>query len=263
VLAAEPDVTERAHARHLPSGPGTIRFDRVGFGYRPSRPLFTDLDLVVDGGTSVALVGASGAGKTTLAFLACRFYDPTAGRVFLDGAAVDELRLDELRGAVSIVFEDTVVFTASIRNNLRVDVLPVLELEFDLIANAGVQLIATMMTGGGDTSNVPDRGSTFASFFRANENSRVAGAWVQTMNSLPASEGGSCPGGGGGHGFNGCGCNLVIGMDIDAARANASLTESWVHLTQDSNDALGNRFFAARWVCNYPIKAGRAAWVLP
>ena len=120
VLAAEPDVTERAHARHLPAGPGTIRFDRVGFGYRPSRPLFTDLDLVVDGGTSVALVGASGAGKTTLAFLACRFYDPTAGRVFLDGAAVDELRLDELRGAVSIVFEDTVVFTASIRNNLRV-----------------------------------------------------------------------------------------------------------------------------------------------
>jgi ATP-binding cassette, subfamily B, bacterial len=120
VLAAEPDVTERAHARHLPSGPGTIRFEGVGFGYLPTRPLFTDLDLVVDGGSSVALVGASGAGKTTLAFLACRFYDPTAGRVFLDGAAVDELRLDELRGAVSIVFEDTVVFTASIRNNLRV-----------------------------------------------------------------------------------------------------------------------------------------------
>jgi len=142
-------------------------------------------------------------------------------------------------------------------------VLPPFWAETFVRANAGVQLIATMMTGGGDTSNVPDRGSTFASFFRANENSRVAEAWVQTMNSLPASEGGSCPGGGGGHGFNGCGCNLVIGMDIDAARANASLTESWVHLTQDSNDALGNRFFAARWVCNYPIKAGRAAWVLP
>ena len=82
--------------------------------------LFDDLDLVVDGGSSIALVGASGAGKTTLAFLACRFYDPTSGRVFLDGVPVDELRIAELRGAVSIVFEDTVVFTDSIRENLRV-----------------------------------------------------------------------------------------------------------------------------------------------
>jgi len=130
-------------------------------------------------------------------------------------------------------------------------------------ANAGVQLIATMMTAGGDTASVPDRGAVFASFFRANENSSVADAWVQTMNALPASEGGGCPGGGGGHGFNGCGCNIVVGMDSSAARANASLTESWVHLTQDSNDALGRNFYAARWVCNYPIKPGRAAWVLP
>jgi hypothetical protein len=142
-------------------------------------------------------------------------------------------------------------------------VLPPFWAETFLRANAGVQLIATMMTAGGDTASVPDRGAVFASFFRANENSRVAEAWVQTMNSLPASEGGGCPGGGGGHGFNGCGCNIVIGMDISAARANASLTESWVHLTQDSNDALGRNFFAARWVCNYPIKPGRAAWVLP
>jgi hypothetical protein len=130
-------------------------------------------------------------------------------------------------------------------------------------ANAGVQLIATMMTAGGDTANVADRGAVFAAFYRANENGRVAEAWAQTMNSLPASEGGGCPGGGGGHGFNGCGCNLIVGMDINAPRANASLTESWVHLTQDSNDALGNRFFAARWICNYPIQPGRAAWVLP
>lgn len=130
-------------------------------------------------------------------------------------------------------------------------------------ANAGVQLIATMMTGGGDTRNVPDRGAAFASFYRANQKGRVAEAWVQTMNSLPANEGDSCPGGGGGHGFNGCGCNLVIGMDVNAARANASLTESWVHLTHDSNDALGNQFYAARWVCNYPIRSGKAAWVLP
>jgi ATP-binding cassette, subfamily B, bacterial len=120
VLAAETDIAERPHAHHLPSGPGTLRFEDVTFAYGESRTLFDHLDLVVDGGSSVALVGASGSGKTTLAFLACRFYDPRAGRVFLDGKPVDELRLDELRGAVSIVFEDTVVFTASIRENLRV-----------------------------------------------------------------------------------------------------------------------------------------------
>jgi hypothetical protein len=131
-------------------------------------------------------------------------------------------------------------------------------------ANAGVQLIATMMTAGGDTANVADRGKTFASFYRANQNSRVSESWVETMNSLPAGEGGGCPGGGGGHGFNGCGCNLVIGMDSTADRAAASLRESWVSLTNDSNDALGNQFYAARWVCNYSLPSTtQSAWELP
>jgi hypothetical protein len=131
-------------------------------------------------------------------------------------------------------------------------------------ASAGVQLIATMMTAGGDTSNVPDRGSTFATFFKANPNSRVSESWVQTMNSLPANEGGGCPGGGGYHGFNGCGCNIVIGMDVTPQRAAQSLTEGWINLTHDSNDALGNQFYSARWVCNYPLQStGQAAWELP
>jgi hypothetical protein len=131
-------------------------------------------------------------------------------------------------------------------------------------ANAGVQLIATMMTAGGDTNNVPDRGKTFASFYKADERNRVSESWVQTMNSLPAGEGNSCPAGGGGHGFNGCGCNFVIGMDNTLARAQGSLTESWVSLSNDSNDALGNQFFAARWVCNYPLLAtDQSAWEKP
>jgi ATP-binding cassette subfamily B protein len=97
-----------------------LHFDRVTFGYRDDRRIVRDLDLTIAGGSSVALVGASGSGKTTLAFLACRFYDPIAGTVRLDGVSVADLRLRDLRGAVSIVFEDTVVFTASIRENLRV-----------------------------------------------------------------------------------------------------------------------------------------------
>jgi hypothetical protein len=131
-------------------------------------------------------------------------------------------------------------------------------------ASAGVQMIATMMTAGGDTANVPDRGATFAAFYRGNENTRVSESWVQTMNSLPASEGSSCPGGGGGHGFNGCGCNIIVGMDNSPERAQGSLNEGWVHLADDSNDAFGNQFYAARWVCNYALPStGQSAWELP
>jgi hypothetical protein len=131
-------------------------------------------------------------------------------------------------------------------------------------ANAGVQLIATIMTAGGDTANVADRGPTFASFYRANEFARVSQSWLDTMNALPASEGSSCPGGGGGHGFNGCGCNIIVGMDINQARADGSMNEGWVHLADDSNDALGNQFAAVRWQCNYPFTAtDQTAWELP
>jgi ATP-binding cassette subfamily B protein len=151
VLAAEPDVAEPPHARHLPAGPGRIEFDHVSFGYVPragspsgreaqpsvgsGAPRSTDevatkrrgagaivdeLSLTIAGGESVALVGASGSGKSTLAYLLCRFYDVWGGQIRLDGARVDELSLTELRHAVSVVFEDTVVFTASIRANLAI-----------------------------------------------------------------------------------------------------------------------------------------------
>jgi hypothetical protein len=131
-------------------------------------------------------------------------------------------------------------------------------------ANAGVQLVATIMIAGGDTANVADRGATFSSFYRANENSRVSDAWLNTMNALPSGEGGSCPGGGGGHGVNGCGCNIIVGMDSTALRASQSMNETWVSLTNDANDALGNNFYTARWQCNYPLRSGdQSAWELP
>jgi hypothetical protein len=131
-------------------------------------------------------------------------------------------------------------------------------------ANAGVQMVATIMVAGGDTANVADRGSTFASFYKANENSRVSDSWLNTMNSLPANEGGGCPGGGGFHGFNGCGCNIIIGMDNSAARAAGSMNETWVSLTNDANDALGNQFYTTRWQCNYPLSSGdQSAWEKP
>ena len=121
-----------------------------------------------------------------------------------------------------------------------------------------------MMTAGGDTAIVADRGSTFAAFFRANPNMSVAQAWKDTMNSLPFNEGATCPTGGGGHGFNGCGCNVALGFDNTLDRAKAALSESWIDITHANNDALGNQALWVEWQCNYPLTAtDQSAWEKP
>ncbi len=120
VLSSEPDVVEPRHAKKLGRGPGRIEYDGVTFGYRVGRPVIHDLRISIEAGESVAFVGRSGSGKSTLVYLLARFYDPWQGRVMLDGRDVHEVRLRDLRHAVSFVFEDTVVFTASIRENLQI-----------------------------------------------------------------------------------------------------------------------------------------------
>ena len=120
VLAADSDVAEPAHPRKLAPGGGAIAFEHVTFGYRGTAPVIVDFDLAIRAGESVALVGGSGSGKSTLAYLLCRFYDPSSGRITLDGTPIDSASLHTLRNAVSLVFEDTVVFTASIRANLAI-----------------------------------------------------------------------------------------------------------------------------------------------
>jgi ATP-binding cassette subfamily B protein len=118
VLAEHPDVTSPRPARPLPAGPATIVFDGVTFGYRPGVAVLDDLDLTIEGGTSVGLVGISGAGKTTIAHLVPRFYDPWSGQITLDGVPLETLALDDLRRAVAIVFEDNVILGGSIRENI-------------------------------------------------------------------------------------------------------------------------------------------------
>ncbi len=125
-------------------------------------------------------------------------------------------------------------------------------------------MIATIMVAGGDTDNVPDRGGNFSLGYRTNPNASVASAWLNSMNLLPASEGGSCPGGGGGHGFNGCGCNIVIAMDNSSNAAVAHMSESWFNLQEEARDSKGNNWYDAIWQCNYPLKSTtQTAWELP
>jgi len=118
VLKEEPSVTERPHARHMPAGGGEITFDDVTFGYQDNRPVLEHFTLRVPAGASVALVGATGSGKSTVARLLPRFYDTEAGEVRIDGAEIRDLRLKELRRSIGIVFEDTFLFSDSVRNNI-------------------------------------------------------------------------------------------------------------------------------------------------
>lgn len=99
-------------------GGGEVRFERVVFAYGPGRPVLERLDLVVHPGEAVALVGPTGCGKTTVARLIPRFYDVTGGQVLLDGVDVRHLALADLRRAVGLVFEDTFLFSDSVRNNI-------------------------------------------------------------------------------------------------------------------------------------------------
>jgi ATP-binding cassette subfamily B protein len=120
VLATEPAIVDRMGARSLPHGAGEIRFEAVRFGYAgvAGPPVLDGLDLVVPGGEAVALVGATGAGKTTVARLVPRFYDVDGGAVTLDGVDVRSLELDDLRAKVGIVFEDTFLFSDTVRHNI-------------------------------------------------------------------------------------------------------------------------------------------------
>src|SRR5690606_6702543 len=124
VLDTEPVIVDDPAARPLPAAGadgrrGSLRFEAVSFRYGPDLPLVLHgFDLEVPAGQSVALVGATGSGKTTIARLIPRFYDVEAGRVVLDGEDVRQVRLRDLRKAAGIVFEETFLFSASIGDNI-------------------------------------------------------------------------------------------------------------------------------------------------
>jgi ATP-binding cassette subfamily B protein len=120
LIETDPDVREPVQPRRLAEGRGEIRFEAVRFRYPGGSEILSGVDLVIPGGTSVGLVGATGAGKTTLAHLIPRFYDVTGGSVSIDGVDVREIQLEQLRNEVAVVFQETFLFSASIEDNIRV-----------------------------------------------------------------------------------------------------------------------------------------------
>jgi ATP-binding cassette subfamily B protein len=118
VLVTDPAIDDRPAAGPLPDGPGRVQFEGVSFAYGRGLAVLRDLDLEIDGGEAVALVGATASGKTTIARLIPRFYDVDAGHVRIDGVDVREVRLRDVRRAVGLVFEDTFLFSDTVRNNI-------------------------------------------------------------------------------------------------------------------------------------------------
>ena len=119
VLESEPGVVEVRDPKRLPrTGALDVRFEDVGFGYERGRSVLDGFSLEIPAGASLALVGGTGSGKTTAAALLARFYDPQFGRVLVGGLDVRELRVDDLRRAVGVVFEDTFLFTDTVGANI-------------------------------------------------------------------------------------------------------------------------------------------------
>jgi ATP-binding cassette subfamily B protein len=119
VLATDPEIKDRADARPLKVAGGVIRFDDVVFAYEPEREILKGVSFEVLSGKSLAVVGSSGSGKSTIARLLFRLYDVTSGRILIDGQDISEVTQISLRRAIGIVPQDTVLFNDTLRYNIR------------------------------------------------------------------------------------------------------------------------------------------------
>jgi len=118
VLEEEPSVSEPADPTPMKNARGALDLEHVSFSYVEDRPVLPDLDLEVPSGMTLALVGTTGAGKTTLAKLLSRFYDPNAGRITLDGVGLRDVGEDDLRRAVVMVTQENFLFNGTVADNI-------------------------------------------------------------------------------------------------------------------------------------------------
>lgn len=118
VMRVRSEVVEAKHAPVAPRFSGRIEFRDVSFGYLPEQPVLSDINVVVEPGTTLAIVGATGAGKSTLVSLIPRLYDPTDGRVCIDGEDIRRYTVQSLRDQISLVLQDSLLFSGTIAENI-------------------------------------------------------------------------------------------------------------------------------------------------
>ncbi|NEU78859.1 ABC transporter ATP-binding protein [Nostoc sp. UIC 10630] len=139
ILSQQPDVRDLPDAIPAPIFRGEVCFDHVHFAYEPGQVLLEDINLTIQPGQQVAIVGTSGGGKSTLVSLLLRLYDPTMGKVMIDGRDIREYTLESLRPQISVVLQDSLLFAATIRENIAYGIAGVSDAEIEAatrLANA-------------------------------------------------------------------------------------------------------------------------------
>jgi ATP-binding cassette subfamily B protein len=136
IMAIDPTITDKATARILPPLKGEVIFNQVTFGYEPGQVVLDQISFKVQPGETIALVGPTGVGKTSIINLIARFYDTTEGAVLLDGYNVKEVTLESLRSQLGIVLQDTFLFSGTIRENIRYGRLDATAAEIEAAARA-------------------------------------------------------------------------------------------------------------------------------
>ncbi|WP_310193738.1 ABC transporter ATP-binding protein [Bacillus sp. 3255] len=132
----KPTVAELEGAKDLPNIQGNVKFEKLVFEYEPGRPALKGFNLNVTAGQSIALVGHTGSGKSTIMNLLCRFYDPTEGRIEIDGHNIRNVTIQSLRSQIGVVLQDTFIFSGTIRDNIRFGRLDATDEEIENAAKA-------------------------------------------------------------------------------------------------------------------------------
>jgi ATP-binding cassette subfamily B protein len=159
VLDEEPDILDAPDARDLPTIQGHVRFEDVRFGYGKGVEVLHGIELDVPAGTTVALVGHTGAGKSTIAKLLARFYDPREGRITIDGHDLRAVTQESLRSQLGIVPQEGFLFAGSVRENIAFGLPDATQEQIEAAARAvGAHDFITALENGYDTE-VAERGA--------------------------------------------------------------------------------------------------------
>ncbi|AFZ25408.1 ABC-type multidrug transport system, ATPase and permease component [Cylindrospermum stagnale PCC 7417] len=162
ILQQQPDIRDLPDAIPAPIFRGAVCFDHVNFGYEPGQILLEDINLNIQPGQQVAIVGTSGSGKSTLASLLLRLYDPALGQIMIDGRDIREYTLASLRPQISVVLQESILFAATIRENIAYGVAGVSDAEIEDAARlANAHDFIQALPQGYDTF-VGERGATLS-----------------------------------------------------------------------------------------------------
>ncbi|WP_261301048.1 ABC transporter ATP-binding protein [Paenibacillus andongensis] len=158
----EPTVAEIEGAKDLPSIQGKVKFENLVFEYEPGRPALNGINLDVQAGQSIALVGHTGSGKSTIMNLLCRFYDPVEGKILIDGHDIRNVTIQSLRSQIGVVLQDTFIFSGTIRENIRFGRLDATNEEIELVAKAVHAHDFIMSLPSGYDTEVQERGNVLS-----------------------------------------------------------------------------------------------------